>query len=148
MNTLAERVKATRKQQGISQAQLAAAIGVTQGTISDIERGRNARSVYTTTIAKVFGVDALWLSEGAKDGQAPIIASLETKSHMTHRFTRLAVRNGYLKDPTTLTCLDCGAPAQVYDHRDYNKPLDVEPVCHACNVKRGPAIPFVHVNDR
>ena len=70
------------------------------------------------------------------------------KSHKAHSWIRMAVKHGYLQKPSTLTCLDCGQPAQVYDHRDYNKPLDVEPVCHACNVNRGPAKPFVHVNDR
>lgn len=37
-------------------------------------------------------------------------------------------------------CVDCGKAAQVYEHRDYGKPLDVEPVCHSCNQKRGTAI--------
>jgi hypothetical protein len=36
-------------------------------------------------------------------------------------------------------CADCGKPATDYDHRDYRKPLEVEPVCHSCNLKRGPA---------
>ena len=40
-----------------------------------------------------------------------------------------------------IPCVDCGAPARDYDHRDYNKPLDVEPVCRRCNILRGPAIP-------
>lgn len=72
----------------------------------------------------------------------------ELKAHKSHKYVVNAIRDGYLPSPSTLTCLDCGAPAKAYDHRDYNKPLDVEPVCHACNSKRGPAIPFVHVNDR
>lgn len=148
MNTLAERVRASRKQRGLSQIQLAAAIGVAQSTIADIERGRNARSKYTPAIAAAFSVDAIWLSEGSEPRFTPNVAPIETKCHQAHRFARLAVRNGYLKDPTALTCVDCGAPAKVYDHRDYNKPLDVDPVCHSCNATRGPALPFVHVNDR
>ncbi|MFA5633142.1 MAG: hypothetical protein WC997_16665 [Porticoccaceae bacterium] len=28
-----------------------------------------------------------------------------------------------------------------YDHRDYRKPLSVEPVCRRCNLSRGYAIP-------
>lgn len=37
-------------------------------------------------------------------------------------------------------CVDCKkARAQCYDHRDYNRPLDVEPVCYRCNLHRGPA---------
>lgn len=42
----------------------------------------------------------------------------------------------------SVPCIDCGKPATDYDHRDYNKPLDVEPTCRSCNIKRGPAIPL------
>jgi hypothetical protein len=44
-----------------------------------------------------------------------------------------SLRNG------TVPCRDCGKPAQAYDHRDYREPLVVEPVCHGCKAKRGPA---------
>lgn len=41
----------------------------------------------------------------------------------------------------SIICVDCKrAPAKVYDHRDYSKPLEVEPVCHWCNSRRGPAL--------
>ncbi len=40
-----------------------------------------------------------------------------------------------------ILCIDCGSRATDYDHRDYNKPLEVEPVCQSCNLKRGRAIP-------
>lgn len=56
------------------------------------------------------------------------------------RMVGLAVRLGYLKQISQCLCVDCGAAATDYDHRDYNKPLDVEPVCRSCNFKRGPAI--------
>jgi len=52
-----------------------------------------------------------------------------------------AIVNGELAAVHTCLCADCGKVAQHYDHRDYNRPLDVEPVCHSCNLKRGPAIP-------
>lgn len=51
-----------------------------------------------------------------------------------------AVKKGDLPHISTQTCTDCGKQAKHYDHRDYDKPLDVEPVCVSCNVKRGPAI--------
>jgi hypothetical protein len=55
-----------------------------------------------------------------------------------------AIRQGKIPklDPAIHKCADCGKPANEYDHRDYNKPLQVEPVCYVCNKARGPAIPF------
>lgn len=91
-----------------------------------------------------------WMPDAVQNHQhGKIIPSAtETNCHEAYRFVRMAIRSGYLPKPDTIPCTDCGSPAQAYDHRDYNRPLDVEPVCHACNAKRGPAIPFVHVNDR
>lgn len=50
------------------------------------------------------------------------------------------VRTGVLVPAKELTCVDCGSLAREYEHREYLKPFDVVPVCHACNLKRGPAI--------
>jgi hypothetical protein len=52
-----------------------------------------------------------------------------------------AIRKGLLAPVKTLICVDCGKQGEVYDHRDYNKPLDVVPVCRSCNYYRGAAIP-------
>lgn len=38
-------------------------------------------------------------------------------------------------------CTDCDAPASEYDHRNYYKKLDVQPVCRLCNCVRGPGYP-------
>lgn len=57
-----------------------------------------------------------------------------------HREVGRARRAGTLADPRTLKCTDCSRPATEYDHREYRKPLDVEPVCRRCNLLRGPAI--------
>lgn len=35
--------------------------------------------------------------------------------------------------------LTCAGRASMYDHRDYARPLDVEPVCRSCNGRRGAA---------
>lgn len=51
-----------------------------------------------------------------------------------------AVAKGLLPRASQFACLDCGKPASQYDHRDYTKPLDVQPVCRSCNVIRGPAL--------
>lgn len=52
-------------------------------------------------------------------------------------FVQAAIVRGHIPKATSLTCVDCGARAYCYDHRDYWKPLDVVPVCHTCNVRRG-----------
>ena len=59
--------------------------------------------------------------------------------HYAQKRARKAVREGKLRPPTDFDCVDCGAPATGYDHRDYAKPLDVEPVCTGCNNRRGSA---------
>lgn len=53
----------------------------------------------------------------------------------------IAIRKGQLRRPSEFPCTDCGGAALQYDHRDYNKPLDVDPVCRSCNRRRGKAIP-------
>lgn len=60
------------------------------------------------------------------------------------RAVRAAVQRGDLPSLKTglVACVDCGARAEHYDHRDYNKPLLVEPVCRICNFQRGPAAPM------
>ena len=54
-----------------------------------------------------------------------------------------AIMDGKLAPPRTLACADCGKAAYGYDHRDYDRPLDVEPICRSCNHKRGPAKQFM-----
>lgn len=51
-----------------------------------------------------------------------------------------AVKRRTLQRPSEYFC-SCGQKAAQYDHRDYNKPLDVEPICRRCNIRRGSAIP-------
>ena len=51
-----------------------------------------------------------------------------------------AIKSGKLRPPTDFACADCGKPATEYDHRDYSRPLDIEPVCHPCNKLRGPGV--------
>jgi len=60
-----------------------------------------------------------------------------------HQFVYRAIQKGLLPRAETLKCFDCDNQAAHYDHRDYNKPLDVEPVCRSCNSKRGPALPLL-----
>jgi hypothetical protein len=57
-----------------------------------------------------------------------------------HGLVHRAVKKGELPPARALACADCGKPACDYDHRDYNKPLEVEPTCRRCNLLRGSAV--------
>ena len=57
---------------------------------------------------------------------------------MAHAAVGKAVKAGMLpRLDGSIPCVDCGTPAANYDHRDYLKPLDVQPVCRSCNCRRG-----------
>ena len=53
-----------------------------------------------------------------------------------------AIKRGELTPAAWNICVDCGAQAQHYGHRDYRNPLDVVPVCKRCNNRRGPGAPY------
>jgi hypothetical protein len=63
-----------------------------------------------------------------------------TAQYKAHQLVARAIKDGALQRPETKPCTDCGGRATEYDHRDYSKPLDVQPVCRGCNARRGPAI--------
>lgn len=60
-------------------------------------------------------------------------------AYLAHMAVAKARREGRLANPRDHACTDCGVPAIEYDHRDYSKPLAVDPVCRRCNILRGPA---------
>ncbi len=64
VKTLAQRVLQLRTAKGWTQGQLAAAAGVSQGSIGNIENGTrlDPRATTLTGIAQALGVDAHWLS--------------------------------------------------------------------------------------
>jgi len=56
-----------------------------------------------------------------------------------YRVFRQAIMDGIVRrlpDGTT-KCVDCGAVATCWEHRDYREPTLVEPACDSCNTKRG-----------
>ena len=60
-----------------------------------------------------------------------------------HGIVARAKQFGILPIPDgSIDCTDCDAKAIEYDHRNYFKPLDVEPVCRSCNLMQGPGYPF------
>lgn len=71
-----DRIKKARAHAGLTQGQLADAVGVKQASISDLETGKSQSSSYSASIAKICGVDALWLEKGR--GEMLVTASAET----------------------------------------------------------------------
>lgn len=53
-----------------------------------------------------------------------------------HLIVRNAVQRGDLPRVSTCDCVDCGVQAAEYHHEDYSKPLEVEPLCKKCHIKR------------
>ncbi|WP_099431296.1 LexA family transcriptional regulator [Pseudomonas mosselii] len=70
-----ERIKAARKHAKLTQSGLAAAVGIDQTSISNLERGKSRGSSHTASIASVCGVNPLWLETGLGEmtGEVAII---------------------------------------------------------------------------
>lgn len=66
-STTGERVKARRLELDLSQTELANKAGLTQPTISGLEKNRSHSSGSLASIARVLGVSALWLETGMGD---------------------------------------------------------------------------------
>lgn len=101
MNRIGERIKWARAQKKMNQKALAGAAGVSQATISDLERSAAAGSRYLALMARALGVNALWLQTGAGEPFAADTAQMEHTSHdaamlreMGERIRRLRVGKG------------------------------------------------------
>lgn len=60
-----------------------------------------------------------------------------------HKMIQYRIAVGAMQPASAFPCADCGKPSTDYDHRDYTKPLEVEPTCRSCNLLRGPAFPYI-----
>lgn len=65
--SLADRVILVRKQAGLTQAELANRIGLSQTAVHKLEQGRSASSRRTVAIAMACNVDPIWLQTGQGD---------------------------------------------------------------------------------
>nr|WP_280140202.1 XRE family transcriptional regulator [Azotobacter beijerinckii] len=84
-----QRLRAARKFAGLTQVQLAAAVGMDQTTISDLERGKSGSSSFCASIAAACGVSALWLETG-DGGMQPQESKAHTDSSGNLRGLRIA----------------------------------------------------------
>lgn len=95
-----------------------------------VEMTRGTSHMYRCTSCRAAGQWTLSHSRSAWYGKEPAGGIIN-----------LRVRKGEIPPATSFQCTDCSRPACQYDHRDYNRPLMVDPVCRSCNLRRGPAIP-------
>lgn len=103
METFGDRVREARKKRGMTQKQLAAASGLSQTTISDIERGRNASSADIVALARAVGVSAEWLADGR--GPRTLLAQESTPAPAPGSYAALAAAQGGHEGGTLLTGL-------------------------------------------
>ena len=74
-----------------------------------------------------------YAKNGGKVAHVDMQAMSGTVIGWANRSGWLPVLDGSIK------CVDCGNEATCWEHRDYSRPLDVDPICQSCNVRRGPA---------
>lgn len=70
MKSIGDRIREARTAKGMSQAELAKKIGLSQGTIGHIEAGRNEGSRHLALIAAALGVRAEYLQTGRQESAA------------------------------------------------------------------------------
>jgi transcriptional regulator with XRE-family HTH domain len=63
-NTISDRVRETRKKLKMTQIFLSERAGMSQGTLSDLERGKNKSSLELVSLARELHVNAEWLATG------------------------------------------------------------------------------------
>lgn len=105
-----DRIKKARAHAGLTQGQLADAVGVKQASISDLETGKSQSSSYSASIAKVCGVDALWLEKGqgemvakASTGTDVLYAPSESDYALINQYSAAGeCGGGYLNDHVEL----------------------------------------------
>ena len=64
MSTLGQRLKECRKEKGLRQAEVCLRIGIKQGTLSELENDKYPTSSFVPRLAALYGVEAIWLSDG------------------------------------------------------------------------------------
>lgn len=87
MDTLGSRIRKLLKERGMTQAELARAVGTKQQTISYICAGEHeaTASRYTIKIAEILGVNPNWLANGQGNAKDPTVAlRLDGTAHKLH----------------------------------------------------------------
>lgn len=62
--SIGSRVREARVRAKLTQGQLAAKVGIKQGSLSELETGESVKTTHVVSLAAALGVDALWLETG------------------------------------------------------------------------------------
>lgn len=96
MKTLAQRVKYAREQRSWTQSHLAAAAGLSQGTIGNIESGARQARGSLPQIAEALGVEHKWLAQGIgnpwKTRELPVAYLVGTPGSNVQAISRVRLR--------------------------------------------------------
>ncbi|MHA6235225.1 LexA family protein [Pseudomonas mohnii] len=82
-----DRLKTARRHAKLNQIELAARAGITQTSISDLERGKSKATAHVVKIADACGVSAIWLSDNIGQMTDGISDSSESNVSETHQQT-------------------------------------------------------------
>jgi len=90
MEGIAERLKRAREAAGLTQPELAAKVGVSQGTIGNIETGLRKRPRDLLAIAAALRVDPHWLETGKTSPSLPAILNGAPSNPLPHSLEVIA----------------------------------------------------------
>lgn len=93
MRTLAERLIWAREQKQLTQEGLAKLVGVSQGTIGNLEAGIRKTTRSILEIAKALDVDAMWLQNGTGSAVATSAASTQQPASDSERMALRLVQS-------------------------------------------------------
>lgn len=107
--TLMSRVRQARIAKGLSQQQIAEAVGMSQPSYYKIENGKTQRSGYINDIARVLGVDVDWLING-KAGSNDVST--------IKRPTQASSEDEHVEIPIYNVFFCCGDGSKVFDFEE------------------------------
>lgn len=143
---LGKKIRVMRERLDLSQEELARKLGVTTKTVyrweallAEPSKAAKARlASFLCQQATMALPKPIWIRFVHLRNSANRAVGIEVHKG---RIPRLHNPKMGLDRGVKVTCVDCGKnPAIEYDHRDYTRPLEVDPVCQSCNQLRGMAI--------
>ncbi len=97
--SIGQRIKHTRKQIGMSQAELAQKVGIKQPTLSDLENDMSKGTTKLASLAKALGVRSYWLETGKGPSELDAADDLTHLSQLSDEAHSVAVAFDSLKLP-------------------------------------------------